>query len=288
MRSPTGFGFASVAGLFAVLLLNGCGRSENAEPASDTQNPPKAESAKKEPLAPSDRPEKELQAAMADIAEKWAQVNSFRANMTMTGGMSKGPLTFTNEGTGTFEFLRHQGKRLFRVDMDVAVSTSIPGFGEIEADMLTVFDGEAVYSEFSAMGRKKVGRLDPEKANSTPPPDGPALLESLRQKGDVTLLEDAEVDGVAVYMIAVKLNNEARDESRANMDDLHVCFAKENGVRVKMTGYDEAGKVVTQVTFSRVDTEAGIDLERFTYTVPEGVEVEEMDPDDPLPALPTS
>ena len=271
---------ATVAGLLAIAVVGtGCGGSGEeppaVEPAAETNAgagsaPESAAATPEEALSP-------LDATLRDIGEKWDRFGSFTGTLAMRTKVPMGPVTISTEGSGRVESLKQEDVRLIRVEMATAVGGGLPGMGDgMTTNSLTVYDGTAVFTEMEVLGQKQVGRVSRDRARNLPPADGSGLADKLRSSGDLSLMDEQTVGGVPCYVIGVALNDETREKTPGKPVRMQFCYAKETGLRMSVTSFNEANEEVVSLAYADIEPAPDLDPARFVYTPPEGVAVVDM------------
>ena len=124
-------------------------------------------------------------------------------------------------------------------------------------------------------GKQKAAKRNPNSGTSRSPESGEALFDSLRKKGELRLLPDAEVDGKPAFVVEVKPKPEEQKGAPVPISTIRVYLAKETGIQVKSEFLDAGNKPFTTVYYTGITLNAEVDPSRFVYTPPPGVEVED-------------
>ncbi|MCP4643733.1 MAG: outer membrane lipoprotein carrier protein LolA [bacterium] len=253
----------------------GCGGTPDAP--GEIAPPPMDAPAEIEPASEYTPCDEDLDTVMAALSQRWADVNSFTAEVALTADMPMGPMTVTSEGTGVVEALRSGSRWKMRMEMTNTMDAGVPGLGGMEAEMLTVSDGEANYIEMAIMGQRKAAKKPVREGTATALTAETDILKSLREQGDVTLLGETAINGFEAYAVQTVFNEERRQETPGGPVRAVTCFAKDSGLRVRVQAFDEDDAILTELTYKKATLNPDIDPERFVYTPPEGVEVETVE-----------
>ncbi|MBX7254931.1 MAG: hypothetical protein K1Y02_01125 [Candidatus Hydrogenedentes bacterium] len=218
-----------------------------------------------------------LDSVEQQIGEAWKKIESYTATLHLEGNIPKGIMTIAMKGSGPFEFMKIDGKPHYRSELTNTVDIGIPlPESMAQQNILTVFDGTTLYTQMSMAGRQKAAKRDPNSGTSRSPESGKEMFDSLRKKGDLTLLPDAEVDGKPVFVLEVKPKPEDQKDAPVTIAAIRVYVAKESGIQVKSEFLDAANKPFTTVHYTDIALNAKIDPSRFVYTPPKGVKVEDL------------
>ncbi|MDZ4860905.1 MAG: hypothetical protein SGI88_18170 [Candidatus Hydrogenedentes bacterium] len=220
--------------------------------------------------------EQTLESVENDVEKMWAKINSFSANVTSDTNVTIGPATMKTHATGTLECLKKGEQSLFRLDMVNKIDTGIPLAGAMEQKMLSVFDGKAIFNDMEAMGMRQVFRVDPEEAGKQGPMTGKSMFETLRAQGELKLLPDATIDGKSVYVVEVTPSPDTKAAAPMDVGLMRVYISKELGLQVKMEVLDEKAQPLSTTVYNDIKVNVALAPERFVYTVPEGVKVQDM------------
>lgn len=217
--------------------------------------------------------ERTVDSVEAAVVPLWDNVHAFTANVAMEGTIPKGPIMVTSKGAGTVEVLRVDDKTRMRMEILNNLSSNLPLMGSgMQQKVLTVFNGEIVYNEIEMMGMKKYAKVVPKEADLDKPVGGKALFDSLRKRGEVTVMPDEQVNGQDVYVLKVKVT-ESNPSEPVKPDTIMAYIAKDSGIPVRTVSYNAAGSPVMTVNYTDIKINPELDPKRFEYTPPPGVEV---------------
>ena len=86
------------------------------------------------------------------------------------------------------------------------------------------------------------------------------------------VLPDEKVDGKDTFVIEAVPKGLARQP----VTKMKYYLEKENGTVVKLLGYDRAGSEIMSIVYSNIKINPEIDVSRFVFQAPEGVQVMDM------------
>ncbi|NUM54892.1 MAG: hypothetical protein HUU46_14695 [Candidatus Hydrogenedentes bacterium] len=227
-------------------------------------------------LAALTQAEQTLESVESEVETLWTKISAFSAKVTTDTNVPMGPLTVSSHATGTLECLKKEDATLFRLDMVNKLDTGIPLAGPMEQKMLSVYDGKEIINEMEMMGRRQAFRMPPETAGKQGPSSGKSMFASFRDKGDVKLLPDSTVDGKPTWVIEVVPNEATKSSAPTPVGLMKFYISKEHGLQIKTEVFDDKGAPTSTSVYSEVDLNAKPAPERFVYTPPAGVTVQDM------------
>lgn len=132
---------------------------------------------------------------------------------------------------------------------------------------MTVADGTTEYTMTEAMGQITVVK---NAARQSAEASIPNLLRSLLADCDLTLMDDAFVDGHRTWVIAAtpKTPTPSNPVTRRKL-----YFDRQTGVLVQEIGENEQGLDIQRQTYSNVRLNPEIDRSRFEFKTPENARV---------------
>lgn len=218
------------------------------------------EKAKAEEKAKNDE---KLAAVEKELSKVWDKLKSMTADMEMNVVMA-GISTKLN---GTVEFVNKPDKELFRMEMTMETDF---GGQKMEGSSATVYDGEFVYVVTDMMGQKTAVKQKPGAIAQSPA--GKHMFKSLMENNELKVLPSEKVDGKDAFVIeAVPKGTGSQPVAR-----MKIFLVKENGIMVKMLGYDSAGSEFMTTVYSNIKINPKIDESRFVFKAPDGVQVVDM------------
>jgi len=201
-----------------------------------------------------------LESVEKQLLEKWGQVQTMSAKVTIEGVM---PNMTAN---GAYELMKKGDKSLFRMELS---------FGE-QVSQTMIGDGDFVYGVMERMGQTQALKAKPDDAQAM---DAGSQLRALRKTHELKLLPDQSIDGQTTCVIEATPKEPGGGKTITH-------FAKETGIMLRVITQDATGDPAWTMTMSDVKTNAKIDPSRFVFTAPPGVQVMDMTNSRP-PAPPT-
>lgn len=200
-------------------------------------------------------------------------VKSAQAKMKMTMKMDQGGQTMSGDGKGTVEYMRRDGKELFRMEMKTDM---VMKFGEqemkMEQEILSVGDGEFAWSLSSQMGQKAVTKQNLDDVDMNPSAE--STFKQLRENYDLEAQPDDKAGGRDCWVVHGTPKKESAQASQ--MGKVRYWFCKESGMAVRMITEDQAGNPAITIEITDVKLNADIAADRFKFEAPEGVQVMDM------------
>ena len=220
--------------------------------------------------------EQTLESVENDVEALWAKINAFSAKVTSDTNVAMGPLSVKSRATGTLECLKQGDVSLFRLDLVNKMDTGIPLAGAMEQKMLSVYDGKEMISEMEMMGKRQAIRMPSDSARKQGPASGKSMFATFRKQGDVKLLPDAAVDGKPAYVVEVTPNDAMKKGAPTPVGLIKYYISKEYGLQIKTEVFNEEGEPTSTTVYNDIDTTAKLTPERFVYTAPPGVTIQDM------------
>ncbi|MFO0840089.1 MAG: hypothetical protein U1D55_16400 [Phycisphaerae bacterium] len=207
--------------------------------------------------------EKKLVAA----AEK---LTSFQAKMRSVQDMAMGEVTNKSRIEGQYEYVRKDGKALYRMEAKTSGVIEMKGAEpqKMDGNTMVVCDGEYAYTYNEAMGQKMAFKMksDPKMSVFV----DKQFLSMLKKDHDLTLMPDEKIDGKDCWVV------QAVPKKPEMIEKFVYYFQKETGIGLKTIGKDKAGKDITVTELSDVKMNVTIPADRFVFKAPEGVTVQDM------------
>lgn len=197
------------------------------------------------------------------IMEQWSKVNSMTATLDFSATFALSPQAQPGEfvGGGSLDYLKREGKPLSRLDVYVRPAQSQSGMNLAEA--LVVYDGVEAGAEVKFLGNAQYHSLD---AGSFPEVSDQLILDLLSQHFDLDVEDDAEVDGVPVYVLGGSPTFDIPENVPVNT--LRACFSKETGVPLKLEVFDDADQPIATLYLKEISLNADIGEDRFVIPQP--------------------
>jgi outer membrane lipoprotein-sorting protein len=193
------------------------------------------------------------------MSMKMKSVSEIRAD----GAVSKSTLD------GTYEYMVDGTRTLSRTEAHTRVRNESAGANqEFENKSLSIADGEHVYILSEQAGQKyasKMKAFGQQTAN---------WRDDLKEHYDFKLLPDETIDGKPCYVLELtprKGAAAAGDDSRSRH-----YYQKDSCVLVKAIVFGADGKPTSTTTYSDIKINPSLSKDRFKFTPPPGVEVQDL------------
>lgn len=204
---------------------------------------------------------------IAKLEAAHARTTSYTARVRSTQEYSDRKESIRIETQGSVEWKRDGEKILFRSEAeDNALRKRGADLQQHKSKSLFVSDGSIFWAQSEDGGNVNVMMAKPDPLLVGSPK---AMVDKFRPDHQVTLLKDEAVDGADCHVIELK-PLAIRDQNAAR---IVLFYRKDSGLNVQHVGYDAQGRKVSEKTLLSVKVNVDIPPERFTYTVPEGVNV---------------
>lgn len=214
-----------------------------------------------------------LESAEKAISEQMAKIKSMQFKMKSEQAFEMGTMKTEGKSEGTYEYTRKGDKTLFRSDMTTKTVTTNEGKEEKQDNKTQmVCDGDFVYIYNDGTGGKSAMKSKVTDQNTMIADQ--KFFENMQKEWDLKLLSDESVDGKSCYVIEATAKSSAA--AAGQMNKMTMWFDKGSGVTLKMTAQNPAGKTVMSSTCSDVKMNADIPADRFTFKLPEGVQMMDM------------
>jgi outer membrane lipoprotein-sorting protein len=214
--------------------------------------------------------DEKLDAIEKEIAAKWKKVESMTAKMDMQMEIDQGGMKMSHKMKATVEYLRKGDKMLSRVDGEAERTTEMGGQQNTsKTPMLTVSDGEVMYTLLEQMGQKMCIKSKVDENSTT----GPAMFKMLRENNELTVADDEEVDGEKCWVVYCKPKGSTQPGQPLKTA---YYFRQKDGALAQWLGYDASDKQVMTATYSEIKFNEKLDPKRFEFEPPEGVQVMDM------------
>ena len=210
-----------------------------------------------------------VEALERTILAQWEKIRSLSAKMTTMEEIRRGEERRTKwDGAGTYDCMRKGDEILVR--LEVVNSVVLPP-GEEVADnsrkMLTIYDGEFVYSLAEAMGMRHARKIDVDRGSGFEIV-GPGVFKRLRRASTLKVLPEGMVNDRPAYVI---------EGIPKSGDQKHLYyFDKELGIMIKMVVEDRNQERIRTLLITDVEVNPEFSDDHFVFTAPQGVRVRDM------------
>lgn len=223
-------------------------------------------------------PADDIQAVEKKLLAKWEkrQSVSVRANVLMQREM--GPVKLTGKGHGAYDALRRDDKWLQRAEIrfKVEMRRDDPE-GKVterssDVQRTIIVDGQYEYEIEEQNGQKKATKKKAEPSDVDPfacPVVDAVFAKLHKDEYELTLLPDEMLGGASMYVIEAKSGANADVTKRGRL-----YLRQDDGTIAKAVEYMD-GKPYAAMTFIEMRLDVEFQPQHFTFTAPEGVEVED-------------
>jgi len=211
-----------------------------------------------------------VEAVKDRFIDTWQGVTAFKCDIAIETREAEADVAM--DSSGSMQALR-QNTGSFHWRMDLKMTISTPDAPEpFDAQVLTAYDGEFVYTIMDFMGQKQVQRTrDPGRATV---PIGEEMWNDLEADATLTYLGEGEVNGVPVHRIQVAWDEEGEDLPAGTAV---YAFRQDNAlvVRAEIDTGNDSGVVI--MTASGYDLDASIEESVFEIEIPVGARIIDLD-----------
>ena len=193
----------------------------------------------------------EIRSAM-DTA--WKDIHSLSADITMDFLFPVGAKPLPLTGTGTFNYLREDGKDKSRQQ----ITTKIPEPFAMEMKVDILFDGKKMHTTMEMMGQKQSQVGEPSLEQGALPPGGTRLIEALEKHLNLSVQPNESLDAHAVYV----LDGTPKDKT-APIAKIRIYIDQQMAVQRKTEMYQPDGTIGITVLFSNIKQNTNPDPSLF-------------------------
>lgn len=214
-----------------------------------------------------------LEEVTKKIDNKLEEVKSIKSDVKMTMKMNQGGQNMSMTMDGKMSGAHRDEKYYSRMQATMNMEMNMGGQAQkMDGKMLQVTDGEYTWieQEMSMMPTKQVMK---RKIDDVPSIGG-AYIEKLKEDNELSLGEDATVDGKECWVIIAKPKNQ--DPMAPPVDKIKFYHRKDDGVMTKMEGMNPDGEVFMTMNMTNIEINPSVSESDFKYEVPEGVNVMDM------------
>jgi outer membrane lipoprotein-sorting protein len=219
-----------------------------------------------------------IESAEKAIIQANEKIKSLSAKMNMKADMDMPTGKMSQTADGTLEYVRHGEKLKFRVDLKSTMVMGGENGQKMESTILSIGDGEVVYTLTEQMGMKQAFKSKPDAGSA--PITAKSIFETMKKDNDLKLLADETVDGKASWAVEA---TPKKADPMSPVAKIIVYFAKDSGLVIKQVSQNNDGQPVQSIAFSDFKVDADINPNRFEFKAPEGVQVIDMTGQPPAP-----
>lgn len=184
----------------------------------------------------------------------WKDIQSMSADVTMDFDFPVGTQSLPVTGTGTFDYLRDQGKDKSRQK----ITTKIPEPFAMEMKVDILFDGEKMHTTMEMMGQKQSQVGEPSLEQGALPPGGKRLIDALQEHLELLPLPNETLEGHDVYV----LDGFPKDKA-APIQKVRVYIDTTLAMQRKTEIYHPDGTVGITVSFTNIRQNTNPDASLF-------------------------
>lgn len=224
-----------------------------------------------------------LKAAETQVIAAWQSVQSARGVLHVAVQLDIEGLALPVEASGPFAYKHHEGKRLFRVDLDGDITApAISPTGALPVQGVGVFDGVIAHFMTNMLFQKTVMRYTPERNELAI--GGDALFKSLHEDCDLRLLPERSLNKVPCHVFEAVVR-EPGDEILEPVK-WNLCFAKDTGLPLFVQAFDRRSRKIFSCYMTDIVLNPVLNLSRFSFVAPPDARVVEGDDFSQLIPLP--
>lgn len=212
-----------------------------------------------------------------DILKKWDDVKSVAAKVKMSINMEINGSKMKVDGDGTYELLRRDDRSAFRLEMKQNMLLTPPNSADmkLESSMMTIDDGEALYTLTEQLGRKNAIK---SKRQGVTASDLKRTFETLKTDYTLKVAPDAKVGEEDCHAIEATLKDPAKRPSAPGGMGVPsaktvLYFSKKTGLMLKRAELSDKGEELQSLVMSDVKLNEKIEKDRFEFKLPEGVQL---------------
>lgn len=211
-----------------------------------------------------------VDAAQEDILEKWSKYSAVSAAITMDREILRGPYRTSSTMLGQFDYLKKDGKALFREEYHSSQSQNLEEkeVFAVEQSTLMYGDGEFVFTLSDGTSGKALF-----KNKQTPHHiivDSRAIIERMNRAYNIKLLPEGIEQSEPVYVFEAVRKLDADKESKRSTLRF---FSKKTGILLKRIAIDEDGAVTSTLRLRSINTSPTFAPDHFKFVKPEGLSI---------------
>ncbi|MCL4215847.1 MAG: hypothetical protein KJ052_02405 [Candidatus Hydrogenedentes bacterium] len=215
-----------------------------------------------------------LESLEQHLGEQWEKISAFTAQVKMTADITAKGIRMNTamEGPMVLERLP-DGSSRYRTEMDGNIKIGPFGLINFDTKSLMVSDGDVLYSETRSMNKITVTKSRADAKPEDAPGGGSSKLAAARKKFDLKVLPEETLRGRPVYVLQGKPKEAQQPDSPVQIDRALFYFDKATGIQLRISVFDTADNVITQLDFNNIRLNPRVDPKQFDYTPPTGAEI---------------
>jgi outer membrane lipoprotein-sorting protein len=212
------------------------------------------------------------------IIDFLGKANTYTADLQVTGQTKQQGMNLGVNGGATLEYMKKDGKPLFRVDGAVSVSGApMP----MDLTVLGVSDGANLYMQTGVMGQQMVMKFPVPPSADITPDAAKKAFEGLHKEFDVRLLAKETLDGVEAYTFELtpKPGSDIAASAQKAGEDFGKVKAqstKDFTTQMRVALLDKSGAPQFTLSVKNINLSPTLSPDRFAFKPPDGVKVMDM------------
>jgi outer membrane lipoprotein-sorting protein len=212
------------------------------------------------------------------IIDFLGKANTYTADLQVTGQTKQQGMNLGVNGGATLEYMKKDGKPLFRVEGAVSVSGApMP----MDVTLLGVSDGANLHMQTGVMGQQMVMKFPVPASADITPDAAKKAFEDLHKEFDVKLLPKETLDGVEAYTFELTPkpgSDIAASAQKAGQDfgKVKAQFTKDFTTQMRVALLDKSGAPQFTLSVKNMNLSPTLSPDRFAFKPPDGVTVMDM------------
>jgi len=212
------------------------------------------------------------------IIDFLGKANTYTADVQVTGQTKQQGMNLGVNGGATLEYMKKDGKPLFRLEGAVSVSGApMP----MDLTLLGVSDGANLHMQTGMMGQQMVMKFPVPPSADITPDAAKKAFEDLHKEFDVKLLAKETLDGVEAYTFELTPkpgSDIAASAQKAGEDfgKVKAQFTKDFTTQMRVALLDKSGAPQFTLSVKNINLSPTLSPDRFAFKPPDGVKVMDM------------
>jgi outer membrane lipoprotein-sorting protein len=212
------------------------------------------------------------------IIDFLGKANTYTADLQVTGQTKQQGMTLGVNGGATLEYMKKDGKPLFRVEGAVSVSGApMP----MDVTLLGVSDGANLHMQTGMMGQQMVMKFPVPPSADITPDMAKKAFEDLHKEFDVKLLAKETLDGVEAYTFELtpKPGSDiaaSAQKAGEGFGKVMAQFTKDFTKQMRVALLDKSGAPQFTLSVKNINLSPTLSPDRFAFKPPDGVKVMDM------------
>jgi outer membrane lipoprotein-sorting protein len=212
-------------------------------------------------------------ATLEDIEAKmkgqWESLKSVSSDTETVMEQAQTGYSMKSVTTGTYEMVRNGEVWKYRMESTGTTTTDIGGtVSDTKSETVSVNDGATMLTYSLTNGQPSATKMKAPKTDVTTI----GMFDGLKDTHDIKILPDETVDGVACWVLEATAK-----QKTAGQDSAMRWFIGQSDGQMRLMESIVNGKKIMTTKIKNVKVNPSIADSRFTYTVPAGVPVTDLD-----------